>query len=186
MRSESLSFVTLGAPSLMDEIHYFREAKLPPLINNMVRQLLLERPAKQPDILDCLIRYLSNLEEELGRGTKLGHLKRYAMASLPKGRRVTADVVEAETAALVAPPSPQKDQEAPAPSATHTPQPEATPPPQKPHQAAAAVRIQKLFRAFAARKRRYAAWLDQFIKRQLDSAEAERQEAAYDASGTSK
>uniref|UniRef100_A0A7S1Q942 Uncharacterized protein n=1 Tax=Neobodo designis TaxID=312471 RepID=A0A7S1Q942_NEODS len=72
----------------LDQVAYFRQARVAPLLNNMVRQLLLELPTTDADIYDCLIRYLSVLEDELARGTKLGQLKRTALAELPKRRKL--------------------------------------------------------------------------------------------------
>jgi hypothetical protein len=85
-------------------------------------------PEREADIYACLIRYLRTLEDELNRGTKLGYMKRTAMASLPKNRRPPPP-----QPSYVSPSAPRESssttttapQEPPKSTATSTPNPDA-------------------------------------------------------------
>ena len=92
-----------GHNTAIEQAKYFKDKRVGALLNNMVRQLLIELPEQQADVLDCLIRYLTLLEVELTRATKLGHLKRNALATLPKKRKLYTPAASSASSPPVSP-----------------------------------------------------------------------------------
>jgi hypothetical protein len=81
---KDFSYVLGGvARATMDQVRYFKEAKVAPLLNNMVRQLLIERPDSDLDVYGCLVRALGRIDAQLERGSATGRRMRFAMLPLP-------------------------------------------------------------------------------------------------------